>query len=145
MKLSKLKKEDLELLSNTTIAKMYLEENKITLNTGDLFHQVCSLLELTEKDYQDKITDFFESLLTSKDFILLDNGKWDLKSNHKVKIDMDELYEDKEEEEEELNTEIVEEIDEEDEYNSTIDEEDDYTDDDLTDLTIVSEEELDGE
>ena len=85
MKLSKMKKEDLELLSYTNIAKLYLEEKKTTMNTADLFKEVCKLLELTEKDYQNKIADFFQSLTTSKEFVLLDDGKWDLKSNHKAK------------------------------------------------------------
>lgn len=143
MKLSKMSKEDLELLSYTNIAKLYLEENKKTMNTADLFHQVCSLLELSEQEYQAKIADFFQSLTTSKEFILLDNGEWDLKINHKVKIDMDELYEDKDEEDIDEDLED-DEMTEEDEYNS-IDDEEEYAEDDLSDLTILNEDELDGE
>lgn len=143
MKLSKISKEDLELLSYTNIAKLYLEENKKTMNTADLFHQVCSLLELSEQEYQDKIADFFQSLTTSKEFILLDNGEWDLKTNHKVKIDMDELYEDKDEEDIDEDLED-DDMNEEDEYNS-IDDEEEYAEDDLSDLTILNEDELDGE
>ena len=79
MKLSKMTKEDLELLSYTKIAKLYLEENKKTMNTADLFKEICKLLDLSEAEYQDKIADFFESLTTSKDFILLNDGNWDLK------------------------------------------------------------------
>lgn len=143
MKLSKMKKEDLELLSYTNIAKLYLEENKTTLNTADLFKEVCKLLELSERVYQDKIADFFQSLTTSKEFILLDDGKWDLKANHKSKkIDIDELYEEKEDEE---ATDDYDDADtdenEENEYNS-IDDEEEYAEDDLADLTIMSEEEL---
>ena len=144
MKLSKMNKEDLELLSYTDIAKLYLEENKTTMNTADLFHQVCSLLGLSERDYQEKIADFFQSLTTSKEFILLDDGKWDLKTNHKVKIDMDELYEDKDDEELEDEDLEDEEPTEEDEYNS-IDDEEEYAEEDLADLTIVNEDELDSE
>ncbi len=145
MKLSKMSKEELELLSYTDIAKLYLEENKTTMNTADLFKQVCSLLELSDKEYQDKIADFFQSLTTSKEFILLEDGKWDLKSNHKIKIDMDELYEDKDDEDEEYqDEENDEEITEEDEFNS-IDDESEYAEEDLSDLTILSEDELDSE
>ena len=141
MKLSKMKKEDLELLSYTNIAKLYLEENKVTLNTADLFKEICKLLDLSERVYQDKIADFFQSLTTSKEFILLDDGKWDLKSNHKgKKIDIEELYEEHEEEEENENYNS-DETNEEDEYNS-IDDEEEYAEDDLEDLTILSEEEL---
>lgn len=144
MKLSKMTKEELEQLSYTNIAKLYLEENKTTMNTADLFRQVCTLLDLSESEYQAKIADFFQSLTTSKEFILLADGKWDLKSNHKVKIDMDELYEDKDEEDEFDDTLEDEEPDEEDEFNS-IDDEEEYAEEDLSDLTILNEDELDGE
>ena len=144
MKLSKIKKEELELLPYTSIAKLYLEENKTTMNTAELFKVVCNLLGLSEREYQDKIADFFQSLTTSKDFILLEDGTWDLKNNHKVKIVIDDLYEDKEEDEEKEESEESEEITEEDEYNS-IDDEEEYAEDDLADLTILTEEELDSE
>ena len=152
MKLSKMTKEELELLSYTNIAKLYLEENKTTMNTADLFKQVCNLLELSTNEYQDKIADFFQSLTTSKEFILLEDGSWDLKSKHKVKIDMDELYEDKDEDTIDLeNEEHQDEYelednydDEEDEYNS-IDDEEEYAEEDLGDLTILNEDELDSE
>ena len=141
MKLSKMKKEDLELLSYTSIAKWYLEENKTTLNTADLFKEICKLLDLSERVYQDKIADFFQSLTTSKEFILLDDGKWDLKSKHKTKkMDIDDLYEEKEEENDEYEVED-EEQDEEEEFNS-IDDEEEYAEDDLSDLTILNEDEL---
>lgn len=141
MKLSKMKKEDLELLSYTSIAKLYLEENKTTMNTADLFKEVCKLLELSERVYQDKIADFFQSLTTSKEFVLLEDGKWDLKTNHKgKKLDMDDLYEEKDDEDEEYKDDLEDET-EEDEFNS-IDDEDEYAEDDLADLTILSEDEL---
>ena len=131
MKLSKMKKEELELLSYTTIAKLYLEENKTTMNTADLFKEICKLLNLSDREYQDKIADFFQSLTTSKEFILLQDGKWDLKSNHKgKKIDIDELYEEHDEAEEDYENE--EDDMEEDEYNS-IDDEEEYAEDDLED------------
>lgn len=143
MNLSKMTKDEIELLSYTDIAKLYLEENKTTLNTAELFKEVCNLLELTEGEYQEKITDFFQSLTTSKDFILLNDGKWDLKSKHSVKVAMDELYEESGDEDEDFELE-PEEMTEEDEYNS-IDDEEDYADDDLSDLTILNEDELDSE
>ena len=144
MSLSKMTKEEIELLSYTDIAKLYLEENKKTLNTADLFKEVCNLLSLSEEEYQNKIADFFQSLTTSKEFILLEDGKWDLKSKHSVKVVMDELYEEKDEDEDEEYELEPEEMTEEDEYNS-IDDEEDYADDDLSDLTILNEDELDSE
>ena len=143
MNLSKMSKDEIELLSYTEIAKLYLEENKKTLNTAELFKEVCTLLSLSNGEYSDKITDFFQSLTTSKDFILLPSGEWDLKCKHSVKVAMDELYEEKDEEDEEYDLE-PEEMTEEDEYNS-IDDEEDYADDDLSDLTILTEDELDSE
>ena len=146
MKLNKMSKEELELLSYTKIAKMYLEENKKTMNTADLFKEICKLLEMTEADYQDKIADFFESLTTSKDFILLNEGNWDLKSNHKIKIDIDEIYEEKDDELDEY--ESLEEIENsEDEPEENIEDydsvrDDEFDDDDLSELTIISDEEL---
>jgi len=114
------------------------------MNTAELFKEVCNLLELSENEYQDKIADFFQSLTTSKEFILLEDGKWDLKSKHKVKIVMDDLYEEKDAEEEDFDDDIEEEETIEDDYNS-IDDEEEYAEDDLSDLTILNEDELDSE
>ena len=144
MKLSKISKSELELLPYTEIAKMYLEETKNTKNTAELFREVCNLLELSEDDYVNNIADFFQSLSTSKEFILLDNGEWDLKSNHKVKVSIEEIYDDnnnetEESEEEETDETEENDIDELDNSDTYID---DDTDDELADLTILSEEEI---
>ena len=87
--LSKMSKENLEMLSYAKIAELYLKENKKPMNTADLFKEVCKLLELSDEEYQERIGDFFESLTTSKEFILLNDGNWDLRANHSVKIDID--------------------------------------------------------
>ena len=142
MKLNKIHKSELELLSYKEIAKLYLEENKTTKNTADLFKEICNLLELSEDEYVNKIADFFESLTTAKEFILLEDGTWDLKSNHKVKVVIedieDETPEEQDEDEEELDDTEEEDLD-------IIDDDgfiDDDADDDLADLTIVDDEEL---
>ena len=57
MELNKIPKSELELLSYTEIAKMYLKENKSTKNTADLFKEVCRLLELSEEEEIDIIDD----------------------------------------------------------------------------------------
>ena len=146
--LSEMSKDNLELLSYTKIAEMYLKENKKTMNTADLFREVCRLLELGDDEYQDKIADFFESLTTSKDFILLNDGNWDLKINHSVKIDMDDIYEEADSEEETVeddDAELSEEDSyEDDDYDDTM-LDDDVLDDDYSDLTIVDEDELEEE
>ena len=141
MKLNQIPISELELLPYTTIAKMYLEENKTTKNTADLFKEVCNLLQLSDDEYVDSIADFFESLTTSKEFILLEDGTWDLKSNHKVKVVIEDIEEENEEEQE--DTEDIDENEEDD--LDIVDDEgfiDDDTDDDLADLTIVDDDEL---
>lgn len=146
--LNKLSKEELELLSYAKIAEMYLKENKKTMNTADLFREVCRLLGLDDNEYQERIADFFESLTTSKDFILLSDGNWDLRANHSVKIDMNDIYGDSDaeadvEEEDNDNNDLSEEDNYEDDYNENA--EADIIDGDYSDLTIVDEDELGDE
>lgn len=143
MELKKIPKCELELLSYTEIAKMYLKESNDTKNTADLFKEICNLLELSDNEYVDKIADFFESLTTSKEFILLEDGTWDLKSNHKVKVVIEDIEDETEESENEEDDEIDEE--EREEEIDMLDDDsyiDDDTDDDLADLTILEDEEL---
>lgn len=145
MKLNNIPKSELELLSYTEIAKMYLSENKTTKNTADLFKEVCKLVELSDEEYVDKIADFFESLTTSKEFILLEDGTWDLKSNHKVKVVIEDIEDEDVSEDQEENEEEIDDTEEEAEIDDMIDDDsyiDDDTDDDLADLTIVDDEEL---
>lgn len=149
MKLNKIPKSELELLSYTEIAKIYLEETKKTMTTADLFKEVCNLLELSESDYVDNIADFFQSLTTSKEFILLEDGKWDLKSNHTVKVAMSDIYDDANDEAEQSKSDMEidddEDVREPDDFDS-IDNSDNYidddNDDDLADLTIVNDDDL---
>ena len=141
--LNKMSKDELELLSYTKIAELYLKENKTTMNTAELFKEICNLLQLSEVEYQEKIADFFQSLTTSKEFILLNDGKWDLKSNHSVKIDINDIYEEAEEETEEDSEVREDEYEEEENYDASL--EDDYSDDDLSDLTILDDSEIEEE
>lgn len=142
MKLNQISKSELELLPYTSIAKMYLEENKTTKNTAELFKEICNLLELSDEEYVENIADFFESLTTSKEFKLLEDGTWDLKSNHKVKVVIEEIEEETDEEEniedEEILPEDEDDIDMIDDDNYI----DDDSDDDLAELTIVDDDEL---
>ncbi len=143
--LNEMSRENLELLSYTKIAEMYLKENKTTMNTADLFKEICKLLGLNDEEYQEKIGDFFESLTTSKDFILLNDGNWDLRANHSVKIDIDDIYEESEENEDEnLDDEDLSEEDDYDDDSYDDAQEADIIDDDYSELTIVDDEELDN-
>ena len=140
--LKNMKKEELELLSYTNIAAMYLKENKITMNTADLFKEVCNLLELSSSEYENQIADFFQSLTTSKEFILLDNGNWDLKSNHSVKVVIEDELEEEPTEEEPDSEQDLEETEPDDLDNIDDDSYINDDDDDLSDLTILNEDEL---
>lgn len=148
MKLNKIPKSELELLPYTEIAKMYLEETKKTMNTADLFKEVCSLLELDENNYVNLIADFFQSLTTSKEFILLEDGTWDLKSNHKVKVVLEDIDEEnntddiEDDKDDDLIGETAEEPDDLDSIDDTESFIDDDSDDELADLTIINDDEI---
>ncbi len=143
MSLKKMKKEDLELLSNKDIAKLILEDTNKTINTANLFKKIIKLLELPESTFEAKIADFYTALATDKRFILLDNGKWDLRSNHTsdklVKVS-------EEEEEEEVEEKPEEEVIEEDNFDDNDDEDyDDDANEELKDLVVIDEDELELE
>ena len=145
----KLTKDELELLSNKDIAALILEDSKKTLNTADLFKKIIKLLELPESCFEAKIADFYTALSTDKRFILLDNGKWDLRSNHTsdkvLKLKLDDEDEDEEKEEDEEENDQYLDI-EEDNYDDTEDEEyDEETNEELKDLVVIDEDELELE
>ena len=145
MKLAKMKKEQLELLSYKDITYYILdEENK--KNTKELFQKIIELLELPKKTFEEKIGDYYTSLTTDKRFIMLEDGNWDLRSRHTSDKIVKITEEDEDDEEELLNEEnqMEDEI-EEDNYDSgDIDSDDDFddTEDDLKDLVVVDEDEL---
>ena len=145
MKIEKMKKEELEVLSYTDLTEMILKENKKAMKTADIFKKICNLLELTEEDYSNKIGDFYTSMTTDKRFILLENAEWDLRDNHKVEINLDEDDEDDEYVEEEEIEEDAEEVDEDNSVDITDDEVDLDDEDDMEDLTIVTGDELDDD
>lgn len=142
MSLKKLKKEDLELLSNKDITNLILEETGAQ-NTADLFKEIIKLLELPSSVFDQKIGDYYTSLTTDKRFILLENGTWDLRSRHTS----DKLIKIVDEEEEEEIEETKEEVDEDTINYDNIDSDDDIddTNDDLKDLVVLDEDELELE
>ncbi len=146
MSIKSMKKEELELMSNKDIAYMILDEAKRKLNTADLFKKIIKLLDLPESVFEKKIADFYTALSTDKRFILLDNGKWDLRTNHTsdkvIRITDDE--EDEEEEEEDLEQQEKEDEIEEDSFDDT-DEDYDDANEELKDLVVIDEDELELE
>ena len=141
----KIKKEELELMSNKDIAELILENSKRTINTADLYKKIMKLLDLPESSFESKIADFYTSLSTDKRFILLDNGKWDLRSKHTSDKVIKVVTDDDDEEEEEIQTPAEDDI-EEDNYDDTEDEDyDEETNEELKDLVIIDEDELELE
>ena len=147
MSLKSMKKEDLELLSNKDIAYMILQESKKKLNTADIFTKIIKLLELPESTFEKKIADFYTALATDKRFILLDNGKWDLRENHTSDKVIKVSDEDEEDEEVENDEEKQDEDElEEDNFDDTEDEDyDEDTNEELKDLVVIDEDELELE
>ena len=140
-----LKRENVENLSYKDIAFLMLEQEKSGMNTLDLFTKIVNLLELSVSIIENKIGDFYTSLTTDKRFILID-GLWDLRSRHtsdKVIIDsmeeddteLEEAHEDMDSLEDEYSDDYTSDSVVNDNY-------DDTTDDDLSDLVVIDEEDL---
>ena len=143
MKLKEMSLAELNALSYTDIAYKILSEKKKTLNTPNLFKEICKLLGYSDEEYTAKVGDFYTSLTTDCRFIILDNAEWDLRDKHIVKMEVDE---DEDEEAVELDEEVevtdedaeVPENEEEDNIDEVIDDElDDDVEDDLEDLSII--------
>ncbi len=142
MSLKDMKKEDLELLSYKDITNLLLEE-KGEQNTANLFKKIIKLLELPESVFDQKIGDYYTSLTTDKRFILLDDGKWDLRSRHTSDKIIKIVDEEDDEDLEAINEE--EEVEEEREEFDSMDSDDDIDnsdDEDLKDLVVLDEDEL---
>ncbi|MBO5095672.1 MAG: DNA-directed RNA polymerase subunit delta [Bacilli bacterium] len=142
MKLKDYKKDELELMGYDDIAIIVLQESGKKMKIADIFKKICDALEMSESEYENRIGDFFELLSTNKNFIMLENGFWDLKSKHNSKVVIDEeeeVSEVLEEDEEEL-----EETEEEDIFYEN-DDDDDIVEDDLNDLVIIDMDEEEAE
>ena len=152
MSLKKMKKEDLELLSNKEITQLILEESKKPMKTADLFKKIIELLELPESTFEKKIADYFTALSTDKHFIILKDGTVDLRERHtsdKI-VKVTDVDDDEEEEEEESSEDddqdLDDEEDDEDNYDDTEAEDyDEDTNEELKDLVILDEDELELE
>ncbi len=134
MKLKDLSKEELELMSYDDLAYLILEDANKKMKINDLFHSVCKILNLSEREFEERIADFFEILTTDKRFTMLENGFWDLKEKHSEKVVIDEdddevFVEETEEEETETSDNLYEE------------EEEETDDEDLKDLVVIDEDE----
>lgn len=140
---NKIKKEELELMSYNDIAHLILKD-KPKQTTLNIFKKIVKMLGLSESVLENKIGEFYTALTNDKRFILLDDGKWDLKENHKtVSLTTDDDLEDFDEDGEDYDDEQPE-SEEDDMYEETDDDVSDVTEE-YKNLVIVDEEDLDGE
>lgn len=138
MKLNDITKEELETMNYDDIAYIILNEEKTQMKINDLFKRVCDALELNEKEFEDKIGDFFELLTTDKRFIMLEDGVWDLRELHNPKVIIDDEEDDAVlEVEASPDNGIIEEENNEDNIFYDSDSDDDLPDDDLEDLVVI--------
>lgn len=143
MKLKDLTRAELEAMSYDDIAELVLKEENRQMKINELFKKVCDLLGLSEDEFMDKLPAFFDVLSTDQRFLMVENGLWDLKSKHSVKVVVDN-EEEEEDIEEDLDLEDLEEEQPEEEDIFTDDNDDDDLtddDDDLKDLVIIDEDE----
>lgn len=135
MKLKDISKEELELMSYDDLAYLILQDANKKMKINELFQKVCKILNLSDREFEERIADFFEILTTDKRFTMLADGFWDLKDKHSEKVVIDE------DDDEVFVEESEEEVDEE-ENDSFYDEEEEESDDeDLKDLVVIDEDE----
>lgn len=146
MSLNSIKQEELELLSYTDLTELILKDKKGSMNTAEIFKKIAKLLSLSDEEYASKIGDFYTSLTTDKRFIFLDEtAEWDLRNRHTAQVvvtDDDDEDDDENEDDEEEDIE-TDENSEEDIDSLAVDDDDLDDDDDISELNIVSDEELD--
>ncbi len=142
--MKEIKKSDIENLSYKDIANLILTNEKKGINTLDLFTKIINLLELPPEIIENKIAEFYTALATDKRFVLLD-GVWDLRNRHtsdKIIMDsieeddsdIDEIHEDGETVEDEYGDEYQD--------DSVVSDDFDESEEDLSDLVILDEEDL---
>lgn len=138
--LKNISKEELEILSYTDLAELILKEQNKSLNTPSIFKIICDLLEYSDEEFTDKIGDFYTSLTSDKRFVFTENNEWDLREKHPVDISYDDTEDDDIVSEDE---EIEEQEENEDDLDMSVETEElDDVDEDLEELSIMSDEEL---
>ena len=136
-------KEELEILSYSDLTELILKEENKPLNTPTIFRKICDILGYDYEEYTNKIGDYYTSLTTDKRFVFLDTNEWDLREKTPVDIVMDEDEDEEEVDDEEMNEENQEETSEyEDDVDTMMEDEDIVDDEELDDLSILSDEEL---
>ena len=71
------------------LASIILTENKKKMKIVDIFKKICNALGLTEAEFENNISEFFEIVSTNKLFTMLPQGYCDLKTRHMTKVVLD--------------------------------------------------------
>lgn len=140
MKIKNMTREELEMMSYAEIASLILTENKKKMKIAEVFKKICDLLGLSDSEYENGISEFFEIVSTNKLFTILPGGFCDLKVRHKTKVVLDD---DEEEQviDGENDSELEEEKDDEIFYDENSEDDDVCDDDELQDFVIIDEDE----
>ena len=145
MSIKKIKKEELELLSNKEITHLILENSKKPVTTADLFKQILELKELPASDFESKIGDYYMALSTDKNLVMLKDGRWDLRNRHTSDTFAKAVVEDDEDLEEVDLSDEKEETEEDETAEDSYDDNDnnyDDNEDDLKNLVVIDEDDL---
>lgn len=146
MTIKSLSREELETMTYGEISEIILSEKGSKMKIVDVFKKICKLLDLSDKEFESKIADFFELISTDKTFIVLDKGYCDLRKKHTPTV----IIEDDEDDEIETDFEDVDDAIEEENVDSdddifydAVSDDDDTSDDgdELTDFIVVDDEE----
>lgn len=139
MKIKSLSQEEIEVTPYDDLAYIILREKGKKMKTAEIFKVICDSVGLTEKEYEERIADFFTLLATEKRFIQLPKGYWDLKENHTSDVIIEDTMD--AEEDDELDLEIEDEIKEEEIEEEFYDEDadDEELDDGLKDLVVIDD------
>ena len=105
----------------------------------DIFKKICELKNMNEKEFEDKIADFYDLISTNKEFLVLEKGYCDLRKNHTPNVIIDDEDDVDTEEIEENIEDDVEETEEDIYYDNSSEEDDVDTDDELSDFIVVDE------
>lgn len=145
MTIKSLSREELETMTYGEISEIILSEKGTKMKIVDIFKKICTLLGLSDQEFESKIADFFELISTDKKFIVLDKGYCDLRKKHTPTV----VIEDDEDDEPELELENDEEImqnddmaEEDDIFYDSVGDDDDTADDsdELSDFIVVDDE-----
>lgn len=140
MKLKDISKEELEMMGYAELAEIVLNESKKKMKIADIFQKICKALGLSDAEYEDRISEFFEIVSTNKLFTILPQGYCDLKTRHNTKVIMDDEEEEIVLDEENESEDEIEEDENEDIFYDEA-EDDDVADDELQDFVVLDEDE----